>query len=81
MGELFGAGVTHNNSGQSQSIFCQVSAFSGGGGGAVGHFVGLNGTMSEFRGKIEGRTMRIHSIFQDSLKGGSVRWHNFEGMR
>jgi hypothetical protein len=33
MGELFGAGVAHNNSGhpQSQSIFCEVSAFSGGG--------------------------------------------------
>jgi hypothetical protein len=55
IGELFGAGLTHNNSGhpQSQSIVCEVSAFSGEGreggrGGAVGHFVGLNGTMSEF---------------------------------
>jgi hypothetical protein len=32
IGELFGAEVTRNNSGQSQSIFCEVPAFSGGGG-------------------------------------------------
>jgi hypothetical protein len=67
MGELFGDGCSHNNSGQSQPIFCEVFAFSGGGGGAVGHFVGLNGTMSEFWAKIEGGTMRIHSIFQDRV--------------